>query len=145
MFAETKLIMKHKFNFLAILIFISVGAVAQHDMEVTIKNIKDQKGTIQLALYNNETDYLKKPITGKVISANAKEVTVSFTNLKLGNYAITVYHDTNSNDEMDSNFIGIPTEPYGFSNNVMGRFGPPAFDAAKVKVDQPVKLSIELR
>jgi uncharacterized protein (DUF2141 family) len=145
MFAETKLIMKHKFNLLAVLVFISASAIAQHDMEVTIKNIKDPKGTIQLAIYNSETDFLKKPITGKVISANAKEVTVSFTNLKPGNYAISVYHDANANNEMDSNLIGIPTEPYGFSNNAMGRFGPPAFDAAKVKVDQPVKLTIELR
>lgn len=137
--------MKHKFNFLVVMVFISASAVAQHDMEVTIKNIKDPKGTIQLALYNNETDYLKKPLTGKVISANAKEVTVSFTNLKPGNYAISVYHDANSNNEMDSNLIGIPTEPYGFSNNAMGRFGPPAFEDAKITLDKEVKLTIELK
>jgi uncharacterized protein (DUF2141 family) len=145
MFAETKLFMKYKFNFLAVMVFISASAVAQHDMEVTIKNIKDPKGTIQLALYNNEADYLKKPLTGKVISANAKEVTVSFTNLKPGNYAISVYHDANANNEMDSNLIGIPKEPYGFSNNAMGRFGPPAFEDAKVILNKQVKLTIELK
>jgi uncharacterized protein (DUF2141 family) len=137
--------MKHKFNFFTVLVFISASAMAQHDMEVTIKNIKDQKGTIQLALYNSETDYLKKPITGKVISANTKEVTVSFTNLKPGNYAISVYHDANSNNEFDSNLIGIPKEPYGFSNNAMRRFGPPAFEDAKVILDKQVKLTIELK
>jgi uncharacterized protein (DUF2141 family) len=145
MFAETKLFMKHKFNFLFVLVFISGSAFAQHDMEVTIKNIKDLKGSIRLSVYNNETDFLTKEVASKTISANAKEIIVAFTNLKPGTYAISAYHDANENNELDSNLIGMPTEPYGFSNNAMGRFGPPAFDAAKVKFDQPVKLSIELR
>jgi uncharacterized protein (DUF2141 family) len=145
MFAETKLFMKHNFNFLFVLIFISGNAFAQHNIELTIKNIKILKGTIRLSVYNNETDFLKKEVASKTISVNAKEVVVSFPNLKAGNYAISAYHDVNENNELDSNFIGKPTEPYGFSNNAMGRFGPPAFDAAKVKLDQPVKLSIELR
>jgi uncharacterized protein (DUF2141 family) len=47
-----------------------------------------------------------------------------------GTYAIAVYHDENSNGKLDSNFIGIPREGVGFSNNAKGHMGPPKFDAA---------------
>lgn len=137
--------MKISFRILFLLAFTSIHVMAQNEMEVTIKNIKVVKGTIQLALYNNENDFLKKPIDGRVVSGKGKEVTIAFANLKSGNYAIGVYHDANENNEMDSNMLGIPKEAYGFSNNVMGKFGPPTFSDAKVKLDKQVKLTIELR
>lgn len=137
--------MKISFRISFLLAFTSIHVMAQNEMEVTIKNIKVVKGTIQLALHNNENDFLKKPIDGRVVSVKGKEVTIAFVNLKSGNYAIGVYHDANENNEMDSNMLGIPKEAYGFSNNVMGKFGPPTFSDAKVKLDKQVKLNIELR
>ena len=50
--------------------------------------------------------------------------------LPFGKYAITIFHDVNDNEELDTNFIGIPKEPYGFSNNPKSSFGPPGFDDA---------------
>jgi len=32
------------------------------------------------------------------------------------------------NGKMEKNLVGKPTEGYGFSNNVTGKFGPPAFE-----------------
>lgn len=57
-------------------------------------------------------------------------------NVKPGAYAIAVFHDTNGNGKLDRNFIGLPSEPYGFSNDV-GRRGPPNFDAARIVVKDP--------
>lgn len=51
----------------------------------------------------------------------------SFLNLNPGKYAVRYYHDENLNCNMETNLLGKPTEGYGFSNNVIGTFGPPAF------------------
>ncbi len=57
-------------------------------------------------------------------------MTVSFEDIKPGTYAINVFHDENSNKKMETNFIGIPVEGYGFSNNPR-LFGPPTFNKTK--------------
>jgi uncharacterized protein (DUF2141 family) len=137
--------MKHIFIFTCLMLICSASTFGQHTLEVTVAKIKDIKGTIRVAVYNNENDFLKNLLEGKIVKASAEEVTVVFTNLKPGHYALSVYHDVNENNKMDSNFIGIPTEPYGFSNNVMGTFGPPSFENAKVKVEADTKSVINLR
>ena len=62
-----------------------------------------------------------------------------------GEYAIAVFVDVNGNGKMDKNFLGIPKEQYGFSNNVMGRMAAPTFDQAKFEVTGPTKQNIKLR
>ena len=57
-------------------------------------------------------------------------------NVKPGAYSIAVFHDTNGNGKLDRSFIGLPNEPYGFSNDV-GRRGPPSFEAARIVVREP--------
>ena len=56
--------------------------------------------------------------------------------LPFGKYAISIFHDVNDNEELDANFIGIPKEPYGFSNNPKSSFGPPGFDAAAFEFEK---------
>jgi uncharacterized protein (DUF2141 family) len=107
---------------------------AQAKLEVTVKNIKEAKGSIRVGLFTSENDFLKNAAHGKVIKANGKEVTVVFEGLKPGAYAVSVIHDANENGELDSNFVGMPTEGFAFGNNAMGTFGPPSFEKAKVAV-----------
>ena len=57
-----------------------------------------------------------------------------FSNLEPGRYAAIAFHDENGNGEFDTSFIGVPTEPYGFSNDAQGFLGPPTFDAAAVVI-----------
>ena len=57
-----------------------------------------------------------------------------FSNLAPGRYAAIAFHDENGNGKLDKNFLGVPTEPYGFSNNVQGFLGPPTFDAAALDI-----------
>src|SRR5688572_6870370 len=131
--------------FLFVCLSSSMGLFAQNKLEVKVTNIKELTGTIQVALYNNENDFLKKFQEGKIVKATGTEVIIVFDNLKKGEYAVSVYHDKNDNKEMDSNFMGIPSEPYGFSNNVMGSFGPPSFEKAKVLLDSNTTSVINLR
>ena len=60
-----------------------------------------------------------------------------FTGLPPGRYAIAIYHDENGNGVMDKNFIGIPSEGFGFSRNARGFAGPPSFNAAAVEIGAP--------
>ena len=71
-------------------------------------------------------------------SSRAPTATVeefTFEELAPGRYAVAVYHDVNGNGRLDTVPPGLPTEPYGFSNDV-GRFRPPSFDAALVGVGE---------
>jgi uncharacterized protein (DUF2141 family) len=121
-----------KLFFTAAFLMTGLCVFAQSKLEVTVTNIKAEKGTIRVGLFTNENDFLKKASEGKVVKAVGKEITVVFENLKPGDYAVSVIHDENENGELDSNMIGIPKEGFAFGNNAMGNFGPPSFDKAKI-------------
>ena len=125
----------------------SVNLIAQStSLEVTVKNIKGTKGTIRVGLFNNEEQFLKTPLKGKVVKVSGTEVKVTFEDLPFGDYAVSVIHDENENGELDSNAIGMPKEGFAFGNNAMGTFGPPSFNKAKVKVgDSPVQQTVSLK
>lgn len=118
--------------------------VAQGKLELTIKNIKEVKGTIRVALFNSESDFLKQAVESKVVKVSANEASIVFDKLKPGEYAVSVIHDVNENQELDKGFMGIPQEPYGFSNDARGKFGPPSYEASKLNVSGVVKTSIKV-
>ena len=57
-----------------------------------------------------------------------------FTLSEPGAYAVAIYHDENGNHHFDRNFLGLPAEGYGFSNDAPTMLGPPSFDAARIAV-----------
>ncbi len=131
--------------FLFVFALVSVEIIAQHKIEVVVNNVEQIKGNMMVALYNNEADYMKKHYDVKKAKITGKEVVVEFDNVVPGEYAVTLFQDLNENLKLDTNVLGMPKEPYGFSNNVMGNMGPPSFAQAKVKVDEDKKLVISLR
>lgn len=130
---------------LPLLLMCSLPLAAQHKMEITIKGIEKVKGTVLVAVYNSEDSFMKKHVLSAKQKVSDEQVTVVIDNVKTGDYAITTFHDENDNGKLDTNFIGIPNEPYGFSNDARGSFGPPSFDKAKVKIDGDKKLVITLK
>jgi uncharacterized protein (DUF2141 family) len=75
-------------------------------------------------------------VAGVALRANAALTGgVVFNNLEAGRYAIILFHDENGNGRLDKNFWGVPTEPYGFSNDAGGFLGPPKFDDAAIMLD----------
>ncbi|MBK5277814.1 MAG: DUF2141 domain-containing protein, partial [Bacteroidia bacterium] len=112
---------------------------------VVIKNVKEATGRIAVALFDNEKDFTNKSLQGKTTVSKIGEVEVTFENVAPGDYAISVMHDANENDELDSNAFGIPKEGFGFSNDAMGMFGPPSFEKAKFSFVGEMKVSIALK
>ncbi|GJM30044.1 MAG: hypothetical protein DHS20C17_26790 [Cyclobacteriaceae bacterium] len=94
---------------------------------IEVSGINEVEGTVMVAVYDNQESFLgKEVVTGSEITVTGKRVTGRLE-LPFGKYAISVFQDVNSDGELNTNLLGIPNEPYGFSNNVKGNFGPPKF------------------
>jgi uncharacterized protein (DUF2141 family) len=106
------------------------AASATTELTITVTGLKP-KGTLRLGLFASQADYeAGRSISGAQPNVTADSVTFVLSDLAPGTYAIKFYHDVNDNKKMDSNPFGMPTEPYGFSNNAKGNFGPARWDKA---------------
>lgn len=116
-------------------------------IRITVKNVKTSRGIITADLHGDNPDDFLKEIVGRGRAVAVKgETHVCIPVKKPGLYAIALYHDRNSNLKLDKNFLGIPSEPIGISNNPKFGFGPPKFkDAAFQVTDQGADLVIVLR
>ncbi len=103
------------------------------ELEVTVKNVKSADGALRVGLYASEADYRKTAIRQLKAEPVHGQVALRFADLPAGEYAIAMYHDRNDNGKLDSNLVGVPTEPYGFSGEPAA-FGPPAWREARVRV-----------
>jgi len=101
------------------------------DIIVTVENIQNRDGTINIALFTESGGFPNEAAKtqGMTLPVEHPLVKGTFTNLPENNYAIAVYQDENGNNKLDKNFFGIPKEPYGFSGN-SAKLGPPSFDEA---------------
>ncbi len=130
---------------IAVLIFSGFSA----QIEVIIENIKTDNGTLYIALYKAGPDFpdKEKRLDGGPVEIKDKKASIKFNNLLAGSYAISTHHDLNSNRKVDKNFLGMPKEPYGFSNNLYGPFGKPDYKKATISVrdDDSISIKIKLR
>lgn len=116
------------------------------EIKVNIENVKSKKGVLIVALFNSEDNYLKKSYLNKVITLEDSKKPVVFENLPKGHYAVSVIHDENENGKLDTNWAGIPKEPFGFSKKSMGNFGPPSFNETSVEVSEgPVSTTVKMK
>lgn len=133
-------------------LFVFLGSqytISQEDKEITlqieISITKYNKGKIYLALYNHKDHYMKKTYMSSSEMVEDHKVMIVFRGLQKGEYAFSLFHDVNSNGKLDNNFFGIPKEPYGFSNQQKGRFGPPKFDKVKFTVNEDTYQKISIK
>ena len=117
---------------------------AQTTIEIT--DIERKEGTVYACLYSDEESFMED---GGHIECHRRNVDSStmilFFDSEITVGAFTVFQDLNENGSFDTNFIGIPNEPYGFSNNPTIRFGPPTYEEAKVDFTKTTSIEITLR
>ena len=116
---------------------------ATFDLTVVITGIENDKGRIYLAIYDSKETFLTKP-QGIVAGIKDKKSLGIFKGLGKGEYAISLFHDENDNQKMDTKIFGIPKEPYGFSNNVKLFMGPPKFKDVKFRLESNKTISIKV-
>jgi uncharacterized protein (DUF2141 family) len=111
-------------------------ARATSTISVRIEGLRSNQGTVFVSLFNNKKAF--EDNKNAVVSGQARPVdgscVVLFENILPGRYALNFIHDENDNKKLDTSFIGIPKEGFGYSKDAMGRFGPPGFDAAALVV-----------
>jgi uncharacterized protein (DUF2141 family) len=115
---------------------------------VEINGCENSDGVIQIGLYNSKTGFPEydKSYEGVSLSASKETVVHKFTSIPAGRYAIAVWHDEDENQKINTNWIGIPSENYGFSLNKFGTFGPPDFEEVSFEVvdNKTITLTINL-
>ena len=114
-------------------------------LTVEANEVPGAMGTVKVAVWRDDKSFLKgEPYCRAEGEMKDGKATVTFPNLEPGEYAVSAYHDKNHNGRLDTGFAGKPTEPYGFSNDAKGGFGPPKFDQARFRLDQDKTISIHL-
>ncbi len=123
----------------------TVGSAAE--LEVRVNGLNSAEGELRLALFADEVSFeAGEPLAGVFLPANPDGLSIALGGLPRGNYAVSVFHDENGNGLLDRNLVGAPREPYGFSNDARGRFGPPRFEEMRFSLgDDPMALEINLR
>ncbi len=116
------------------------------DLTIEISGMDTDKGKVFIALYNSEKTFLKSSKTTKGTNAVVKDkkAVAYFKGLTKGEYAVSLFHDENDNNKMDTKIFGIPKEPYGFSNNATGFMGPPKYKDAKFNIEEDKTITIKV-
>ena len=118
------------------------------NLSIKITNLQKKGGTMNIAIWDGPQGFPKDyNYAIQVDIFEAKEgMIATFNNLPAGNYALAIFHDENSNGDLDTNAVGIPSEGFGFSNNPRILFGPPSFNKAKIKLGSSNKtISVKLK
>ena len=134
---------------LTILIFFTsiLLASAQEEsfnLTVNIAGLNSDKGSLLVGVYSTKEDFLKKTFKSDIIKIINKKSYVIFKDIPKGVYAVSFVHDENDNKKMDTNFIGIPKEDFGCSNNATGFMGPPKYEDAKFMLEENKTIDIKI-
>tara|TARA_Y100000816_G_scaffold126046_1_gene88716 strand:+ start:223 stop:657 length:435 start_codon:yes stop_codon:yes gene_type:complete len=137
-----------------LIILLVIIDISADELTVNISG-QTKAGILNLGIYNNAAAY-NKSVKGEERSEkglfsgidsyiNLKESHEFVFNLPEGTYAIALFIDANENLKIDKNFLGIPKEQFGFSNNVMGTLSGPSFEQAKFQVKGKAVQNIKLK
>jgi uncharacterized protein (DUF2141 family) len=102
-------------------------------IHVEVAGLRSNKGEVLCSLFSSASDFPRRPQKGVAPAKgdiSDHHAVCEFVGIPPGTYAVSLFHDENSNGKLDTNFMGIPREGVGASNNAKGHFGPPQFEAA---------------
>jgi uncharacterized protein (DUF2141 family) len=123
---------------------------AQSKIVATISNFENNKGFCRACLFNTAASFKGEsgtPVQCVQVPVANNKSQLQFDNIAPGTYAVFLFHDTNGNNKMDKNFMGIPKEGYGASQNRLPFASAPTFNDNKFMVgsNTTTQLTIKLR
>ena len=130
--------------FFAVLVFANLPAIAFAQtscpgIHVKILNIRNSTGGVACALFESSvgfpTEFLHSATNIMIIKVRDTQARCDFEDIPPGTYSLAVIHDENMNGKLDTNWLGVPTEGYGFSNDAKALLGAPSFSAASFPYD----------
>ena len=114
--------------------------VKKGNLMVVVTQIKGNAGQVAFYLFDSGDGFPMK--TGKALKSGYVKTTGStaeytFRDIAAGDYAVFVFHDADNDKKLKTNFVGMPREGMGVSNNAKGHFGPPKFEDAMFGFKNP--------
>lgn len=134
---------------LAVMLMVAVMQRAEQSTEteggpasltVTVTGIRSNEGKLRFALYRTKESFTDSPDQGAAEDIEDGRAEWRLTDLEPGPYAVAIYHDENNDNKFNMNFLGLPKEDYGFSNNARARLGPPGWKRVVFEVSAGTNL-----
>lgn len=116
---------------------------------VRVSGLRNSDGSLSVGLFNAKKGFpgkFDKALKTVTVPAAGAEPVAHFDQVPWGTYAVAVRHDENGNGKLDANFLGMPKEGVGTSNNPRTSFGPPSFEDASFVLEQAeLEMTIRLK
>lgn len=116
---------------------------------VSISGFENDDGVARVVLYDAEGSFPRPKGSARASSVERikdGQVQASFADIPLGEYVVLVLHDANNNDELDTNFLGMPEEGYGISKNRFTSMGAPGYEEGVFRLGpEGSSLKLEMR
>lgn len=120
----------------------------QRDPTLTIQVewLHASEGQIMVAVYDAAQSFMdeKRMFRSLIVPVDSGPVASVSLGLPPGTYAVSLFHDVNADRQLNTNFAGIPKEPYGFSNNPKSTFGPPDYTEAVFRLINDTTITVKL-
>lgn len=131
-----------KKNLITILCFLlTANAAFSYEVKLKITNVKPNTGKITVAISASEESF-KNHTSDEIIKLESQDTSVeTVIELSEGEYAFSVFQDCNNDESLNTNFLGIPKEPFGFSN-YNGKSVPGNFKKHKVIIKENSEITI---
>ena len=124
-------------------VIFAAGAACAADLHVEVNFPADRQGPVLIAVFDKAEGFPRgTALRTGIAQPGQGKATLVFADLPKGDYAVTAFLDENSNNKLDSNLFGLPTELYGFSRNARNLAGPPAFAEAAFRLEDGVQKQI---
>ena len=122
---------------------LTANAALAGDVTIEVSVPSDRQGTVMAAIFDKAEAFPRGAALRTATAQSIKgKTTLLFADLPKGDYAVTAFLDENSNNKLDGNLFGIPTELYGFSRNARGLTGAPPFADAAFRVEDGAQLQV---
>jgi len=136
---------------LIVILLLQASPLLANTLTIHVSGIDSVSGEIRLALFDQPQGFpdeasrlLGEAVTASSADASGK-IIFRINNVEPGIYAIAIYQDKNGNQQLDTNFLGFPVEPYAISNGIRARLGKPKFDDARFeKRDKDMTINVTL-
>ncbi len=128
--------------------FSPIPQVSTSPIDIHLSNIRNAEGYIYIFIYTYKNQYPYEPYKYYKVAKNKinnGHLTARISNLNIGgNCAISLIDDENSNEDLDR-WLGLPTEGYGFSNNVTPLFSLPDYEDLIINLSTKKTLNIKVQ
>ncbi len=129
-----------------ILSTVVVSTILANNINIEVTNILNKNGSVFIGLYDKADSFsiISENYKGVIVDIKSDVINYTFENVPNGTYAISLFHDENDNKIHDKNFFGIPSEGYGFSNNIRPIFRGANFEESKIELKGDKNLTINM-